>query len=355
MAYYRTLYGTDGNDYYRGDSFSEQLFGLKGDDDIGGGGGDDWIEGGEGNDLIEGGTGADTLIGGEGIDALSFAYAAGSIQIDLEEGWARDFADQTSDVIAGFEVVIGSAHDDFFYGSYFGEELRGGKGDDYLRGMGGDDTLRGDRGNDSMDGSEGFDYADYFYTRGGTISLLDSYADVRGAGHDVLHNIEGVHGSRRNDTIIGSTVANHLWGEAGKDKLYGLEGDDDLVGGLGDDRLVGGAGTDLLYGGAGADRFVFEADVLGPTIDRADRIMDFARSEGDRVVVREIDADLTTAANDAFTFIGTDAFSGQAGELRYYVANGQTVVEGDQNGDRIADGLGILQGEHALVAADFVL
>ncbi len=41
--------------------------------------------------------------------------------------------------------------------------------------------------------------------------------------------------------------------------------------------------------------------------------------------------------NQAFTFIGDDAFSGKAGELRYQKAASDTYVYADVNGDRKAD------------------
>ncbi len=41
-----------------------------------------------------------------------------------------------------------------------------------------------------------------------------------------------------------------------------------------------------------------------------------------------------TAGDQAFTFIGTDMYSGVAGELRYgVVVNGATTIAGDVNGD----------------------
>lgn len=47
-----------------------------------------------------------------------------------------------------------------------------------------------------------------------------------------------------------------------------------------------------------------------------DAIMDFARLQGDRIDLSQIDANSALAGNNAFRFIGTGAFSGQAGELR---------------------------------------
>ena len=62
-----------------------------------------------------------------------------------------------------------------------------------------------------------------------------------------------------------------------------------------------------------------------------------------------------TATNEAFTFIGSQAFHHTAGELRSEVVGGNTYVTGDTDGDGIADFMIRLDGTHALVGADFVL
>lgn len=359
-VYARTLYGTKKADYYRGDDANEKLFGLGGDDDIGGGGGDDYIDGGDGNDLLEGGSlGFNYLIGGNGIDAVNYAGAAfveneGGVQVNLALNSGYAFAGG-QDYLESIEVVIGSAFKDSIAGSAADEDLRGGAGDDFLFGAGGNDVLRGDAGNDRMEGGDGFDYADYFYTKGGTIDLSTGTATTKNGGTDTLIGVEGVQGSRQADRIIGDANANHLLGWAGDDRLSGGAGDDDLAGGDGNDVLAGGAGNDVLYGGAGADRFVFGADILGSTLTASDRIADFSHDEGDRINLTAIDANTLTAADDAFRFIGTKAFTGVAGQVRYYFLDGNTIVEGDVDGDGVADGMGIVAGQHALVASDFVL
>lgn len=61
--------------------------------------------------------------------------------------------------------------------------------------------------------------------------------------------------------------------------------------------------------------------------------------------------------NDAFVFVGVQAFSGNAGELpvQQDVANSRTLVERGRNGDGIADFRIALTGLYTLVAADFAL
>ena len=57
--------------------------------------------------------------------------------------------------------------------------------------------------------------------------------------------------------------------------------------------------------------------------------------------------------NQAFTFIGTQAFHNVKGELHFPSAYG--VVQGDTNGDGVADFAIKVAGISSLVAADFVL
>ncbi|HYI47162.1 MAG TPA: M10 family metallopeptidase C-terminal domain-containing protein [Allosphingosinicella sp.] len=95
--------------------------------------------------------------------------------------------------------------------------------------------------------------------------------------------------------------------------MSGVGGDDQLFGGDGEDILSGGAGVDMLAGAAGADLFRFGA---GDSVaSSTDLIADFL-SGTDRIDLSQIDADLGTAGRQVFTFIGTEAFSATAGELR---------------------------------------
>lgn len=70
-----------------------------------------------------------------------------------------------------------------------------------------------------------------------------------------------------------------------------------------------------------------------------------------------IDADTYTSGNQAFTFVGSSNFSGQAGELRYAQDSGAglTRIEADVNGDGAADMQIQLVGVIPLTASDFYL
>ena len=134
------------------------------------------------------------------------------------------------------------------------------------------------------------------------------------------------------DAIHGEGDADHLRRDAGNDFLYG------------------GSGVDALTGGAGFDTFRYRS-VNESRAGRADTITDFDRRL-DTIDLSRIDANENAFGDQAFDFIGQGvAFSGQAGELRYFVGR----VEGDTDGDGRADLVIRLDDVARLGADDFVL
>ncbi len=77
------------------------------------------------------------------------------------------------------------------------------------------------------------------------------------------------------------------------------------------------AGLHESKSGLGAGNFVFKAlqDSTAAATGQ-DTIYDFSRGQGDKIDLRGVDANASTKADNAFTFIGTDKFHKQAGELR---------------------------------------
>jgi hypothetical protein len=75
----------------------------------------------------------------------------------------------------------------------------------------------------------------------------------------------------------------------------------------------------------------------------------------DKIDLSAIDANGALAGDQAFTFIGTAGFSGKAGELHQIRLNGLTVIEGDLNGDRIADFQIEFASAISLSTSDFLL
>lgn len=103
---------------------------------------------------------------------------------------------------------------------------------------------------------------------------------------------------------------------------------------------------------ARADRFDFNALSEMGLGSLRDVLGDFKTSEGDKIDLSTLDANTATVANDAFSFIGSAAFSGTnaAGQLR--LANG--VLYGSNDADSAAEFESSLLGVTTLSSVDFV-
>jgi serralysin len=135
---------------------------------------------------------------------------------------------------------------------------------------------------------------------------------------------------------------------------------ENAVGGAGADVIIASEAQNLLTGGAGGDIFTFTERDARAGWQRSDgkklqpdTLADFA-SGTDRIDLSAIDAVRGGAANEAFAYIGAAAFSNQAGQLRAVAAGGGIRVEGDTDGDGLAD-LVILTSGATILASDFIL
>ncbi|MCW1917658.1 hypothetical protein NX862_02730 [Rhodobacter sp. KR11] len=211
------------------------------------------------------------------------------------------------------QVALGAGHDQFI------AQAAGTQGP--VRGGRGDDTLTGGAAGDRFQGGDG---RDRLFGHGGADRLWG------GEEADILE------GGGAGDWLFGDNGYDTLKGQAGDDRLYGGDGGDHLYGGGGNDWLEGGDGADILQGGAGADVFVLTSATWG-----MDRILDFTPGEDH----------LKLSA--AMTWIGPEAFSGQAGEVRW---NGQAAwLEADRNGDGVFDWRAQLyNSSHQVTDQDFL-
>lgn len=271
--------------------------------------GDFVLLGGEGNDQLTGGAGNTDMDGGNGNDVY---YVNSTRDFVIErDGGGSDTVYTTIDYQLTDQV----------------EQLRLSASDLTVKGNSGDNRIVGSEGRDKMFGLDGAD------------SLMGM------AGDDHLDAGDG------DDQLSGGEGSDILIGGRGNDKLLGDVGDDTLVGGDGNDWLEAGAGADILTGGAGKDTFYYrQTDLVG-----RDTITDFNVGEGDKIALSPIDANIHTAKDDPFKFIGTGAFSKAAGELRYSAVQGGIVVEGDVNGDGVADMSIFMAGLANITAKEFLL
>lgn len=187
----------------------------------------------------------------------------------------------------------------------------------------------------------------------GSFSNLEQFDLIVGAGDNVVTT-----GAFDDRIVVYATAtgANTLSGGAGNDTISGAKGGDRLNGNGGDDTLTGNEGADVMNGGAGADTFVFVNLADFGTASR-DRILDFSHAQGDKIDLSAIDPK-RGGYDQAFTFIGTGAFTGAASafELRAEdQGDGTFLVQGDVNHDRVADFVFVVTSTAPLVAGDFAL
>lgn len=306
-----------------------------------------------------------TVWDGGGVDTYDFSKYTTNLTVDLNPGaWTTTSATQLArlhyngsqiadgnianallykgDLRSLIENARGGSGADSITGNQADNSLWGNAGNDKLYGNNGNDVLIGGAGADRLDGGAGIDTASYQEATAGVIASLFSPGGNTGeAAGDTFYFVEQLVGSNYADTLTGDDNINGLSGLAGNDTLNGRGGND---------LLIGGAGADVLTGGAGADTFLFAAVTDSRNSSGRDTITDFT-SKLDKIDLRSIDASTRTSGDQAFAYIGLAAFSGRAGQLHF--VNG--VLEGDTNGDRVADFQISVLGVSAFATGDFLL
>jgi Ca2+-binding RTX toxin-like protein len=279
---------------------------------------------GNGQDVFDGigGTVGGNVIGGTGNDTFRVSDPTAQVSEFSGEGTADvvvstvDFSIVACGEMEGLTLVgtavsgTGNGYANTLYGNFVGNLLVGGYGNDTVVANEGDDT-------------------------------------VDGGGDDLIYAGDG------NDSMQGRAGLDTIFGEEGDDVLHGGSGRDSLSGGDGEDTLTGGAGRDALNGGADADTFVFlRVSDSGTTTATRDTIQAFGTGE-DTIDLSRIDANANTGGNQAFTFLGTGAFTNVAGQLRFDTVTGDLLA--DVNGNGVADFSVRLLGVAVLTAGDIIL
>ncbi|XDZ65715.1 M10 family metallopeptidase C-terminal domain-containing protein [Alphaproteobacteria bacterium LSUCC0684] len=226
-----------------GDAAGDRLIRIE---EIEGSSFDDKLTGDDGDNTLIGGAGGDDLDGGAGHDIASYHSSPEGVTVSLGEtidgdGFAvgHSGGDAAGDRLIRIEGVEGSTFDD------------------KLTGDDGDNTLIGGAGGDDLDGGEGYDIASYHSSPEGVTVSLGEMIDGDGfaVGHsggdaagDRLIRIEGIIGTRYDDTLEGDDRVNTL------------------NGGEGSDHLEGGGGADVIDGGEGQDYVRYTNSPAGVTV-----------------------------------------------------------------------------------------
>jgi Ca2+-binding RTX toxin-like protein len=373
--------GNDIPNIITGNAENNRLFGFGAHDDLRSGPGDDYLDGGQGPDRLSGGAGDDVYVVDNSGDVVvegennGFDTVRSSITHELTPEVERL-------ELTGVNAIGGTGNDldNELVGNGASNELTGGAGDDILDGGDGNDRLDGGLGADEMRGGAGNDR--YVVDVAG-----DTLVEAAGGGNDMVETriaefeldaeferlvlagdaVRGK-GNAQANRIFGSALDNVLDGGGGNDRLFGGDGQDALRGGSGDDRVLdGGAGNDSLFGGAGSDilagglgrdvlrgmsgedtfRFLTADSGVGAA---RDRISDFSVGI-DRIDLRKVDGNLDRAGDQRLSFVGDNAFSGDAGEVRVV----RNLLAADLDGDLKADFEIQISGSPTLDRNDFFL
>jgi len=276
----------------------------------------------------------------------------GANTIDIASQFAPAFGKNNQIFgLSGDDVLLSGAGDDRIDGGEGNDAIRGGAGNDrILDGMGNDtayggagrDVFTASVGDDRYNGGAGADTV-IFSAISNAVSVNLDKGTAQGAGRDTLRDVENVTGSDFADRLGGDDRGNILLGLAGNDTLWGA------------------GGRDTVAGGLGRDVFDFDAAAeTGISTATRDVIRDF-RASFDRIDLSGIDSKPSLDGDQAFRFVGTDAFHGVAGELRFKKidpagrSDDRTVISGDTGGDGKADFQIELSGLINLAKGDFIL
>ena len=303
------------------------------------------------------------VVGGDQADLV---LNSGTIGGDVYLNGGNDKFDDTGAKAVG-HIYLG-AGDDTFIGGAINETVYDEAGhDSYVMGAGNDTVIVLNSSDDglvnSYDGGTGNDTLDFSDLHNGNgitlqmenaVSLAVAVTNLNvGAGpNEIAINFETVIGTQYADTIIGTNLGEKIDGGQGADTLVGHGGADKIYAGITAGSLTGGDGAvDTIRFDAATDSGITAAtrDVVYQFEDGIDKLEFSTLFDFNRVAIN------TQTPGTIGHFLGTNvAFDGTIGAVHAVQVGGQTLVEVDTNGDKIADFSVALDGIHLLQASDFI-
>ncbi|ADL52545.1 calcium-binding protein [Clostridium cellulovorans] len=309
-----SIYGTEGDDTFQGDSINETYIGLGGNDSIYGNQGKDNLHGNAGNDSIYGGDGIDNLYGDEGIDTL--------------DGGAGD------DNLYG-----GVGNDTYVFGLGYGEDII----NDFDTEEGNIDTLRfgeGIKEEDIIFNRSDYDLEITIEGQNDKLTIVGYYKND-GYRIEKFELFDGtVIGSEKPDSIIlyGTDGPDIVKGGDVSDIIMALAEDDTVYGEGGNDIIDGGAGNDTLYGGVGNDTYIFQIgsgkDTIiedDKTIGNIDVVKFGAGITSQNLEFSRVDNNLeVTILGTSDKLVIKDYFKNENNKIEKFVLDNDTVISSDK-------------------------
>ena len=149
--------------------------------------------------------------------------------------------------------------------------------------------------------------------------------------------IENAVGGGGNDTIIGSSYANNLYGGLGNDSITGGAGNDTLNGSTGNDTMQGGAGSDLFYVNSSSDR-ISDSSTAAADVDTVLSTVNWTLATGFERLTLSGSAGLTGTGNSAANLLtgntGANRLTGGAGNDTLNGGAGIDTLDGGAGSDR---------------------
>ncbi len=298
-----------------GGAGNDTITGSSLNDLLNGGDGNDSINAAAGNDTLSGGTGNNTLNGGAGTDCVTELVTANAT---LTNTSLISIGNSTLVSIECAEIIGNAANNLIDASAFTPVNITPPLPGVILRGGDGNDTLIGTSKNDALFGDAGLDTVRLKSAAGAPITATNNTL-TSGLTTDELNSIEALDltGHATVGTIINAAAFNGfttLTGGAGRDILTAGQKASLLKGNGNNDILTGGLGDDLFYGGAGNDTI---SGGLGHDIMRGED------------------------GNDSLEGgIGDDRLFGDAGRDRISGGAGQDSMDGGSDNDTLLAGDG---------------